>query len=185
MRAEKKASRKRKYLTPDMSGTLVKSCKVSDDGTEVKFVLGVDPYMLSTAQQKGAFVGKDGRVHFFTKSKVAKAEQTLIKALSPHAKYFTEWSGSPIHLSIDFCFSFTKSISKKRIVDFTYHISRPDLDNITKAFLDSLTQSKFWADDSLIADLHLRKFRTSTTPRVELTIRKLPKVSTCNDMFGN
>ena len=140
--------------------------------------------MLPTAQQKGAFVGKDGRVHFFTKAKVAKSEKTLIKAFSPYADRFSSWGNFPISVHIDFCFPFTKSSTKKSIIDFTYHTSRADIDNLAKGVLDSLTQSKFWEDDSLIADLHLRKFRTTTEPRTILTIRKLPRVAAFNDMFG-
>ena len=184
MRAEKKASRKRKYLTPDMANTLVKSCETSPDGTEVRIVLGVDPYMVPTAQQKGAFVGKDNRVHFFTKAKVAKSEKALIKALSPLAHHFEGWGNAPRMLLMDFCFPFPKSTPKKEMVHYTYHSERPDLDNMCKGVLDSLTQSKFWEDDNVISELHLRKFRVLTDPKVVITVRKLHKVAAGADMFN-
>lgn len=182
----REVDRKRKTLTPDMAPSLVKSCEVSPDGKEVRLVLGIDCYMLPTAQQKGAFVGKDGRVHFFTKSKVAKSEKALVKALSVYAIHFAEWGNAPISLSIDYCFPFTKSASKKELIDYSYHTTRPDVDNLTKSVLDSMTQSNFWTDDSLISELHLRKFRVLSDPRIVLTIRKLNNtlVDFLTDLFG-
>lgn len=183
-RVEKKAVKRRKTLTPDMAGSLVKSCKTSPDGNEVRIVLNIDSYQLPTAQQKGAFVGKDNRVHFFTKAKVAKAEKALIKTLSPYAALVNKWGEVPIALDVDFCFSFPKSTPKKEIIHFAYHKSRPDLDNIIKAVLDSLTQSNFWKDDSLIADLHLKKYRVVTDPTVTITIRKLDDMNNSNSLFS-
>ena len=184
MRAEKKAVKRRKTLTPDMAGSLVKSCKTSPDGNEVRIVLNIDSYQLPTAQQKGAFVGKDHRVHFFTKAKVAKAEKALIKALSPCAALVNKWGEVPIALDVDFCFPFPKSTPKKEIIHFAYHKSRPDLDNLIKAVGDSLTQSNFWKDDSLIADLHLKKYRVVTDPTVTITIRKLDDMNNSNSLFS-
>ena len=66
---------KKKTLTPDMADSLVKSVKVSDDGNEVKIILGVNPDSIPTAQGKGAFVDNCGHVHFFTKPKQRKAEE--------------------------------------------------------------------------------------------------------------
>lgn len=182
-RAEKKAKKRRKTLTPDMASTVVKSCEVSPDGDEVRLTLNVDPYMLPTAQQKGAFVGKDGRVHFFTKAKVAKSEKALIMALSPYAEKVRRWGAVPISLEIDFCFPFPKSTPKKELIHFSYHLQKPDLDNIEKGLGDSLTQSNFWIDDSLIADMRLRKFRILTEPCIVITIRKLTRAIAGSDLL--
>ena len=184
MRAEKKAKKRRKTLTPDMAGSLVKSCEVSPDGNEVRIILNIDSYQLPTAQQKGAFVGKDNRVHFFTKAKVAKSEKALIKALSPYADLISRWGEVPIALEVVFCFPFPKSTPKKDIIHFAYHKSRPDVDNLVKGLLDSLTQSAFWKDDSLIADLHLQKYRVVTEPSITITILKLDDMNNSNSLFS-
>lgn len=170
---EKKAVKRRKTLTPDMAGSLVKSCETSPDGNEVRIVLNIDSYQLPTAQQKGAFVGKDNRVHFFTKAKIAKAQKTLILALSPVAYHCSQWGKTPISLSIEFCFPFPKTTSKKHLVNYTYHVQRPDLDNIYKDFGDAMTEAGFWDDDSQIAELVLRKFRVTENPRIVISVRKL------------
>ena len=86
-----KPRQKKKTLTPDMAENLVKSVKVSDDGNQITILLALDPSSVPTAQQKGAFVGKDHKVHFFTKGKVAKAGKALAKALEPYAKFTASW----------------------------------------------------------------------------------------------
>lgn len=182
--ATKAERRHRQTLTPDMADNIVKDIRVSPDGNEVRITLGVDPSSLPTAQQKGAFVGKDGRVHFFTKAKVAKAEKALVKALSPYAHLTRNWGDDiAIAVSIVFCFPYPTSTPKKKLIQYGYHTSRADVDNIYKGFGDSLTEAGFWKDDSLISDLHLKKFRVIDTPRIGLCIRNLtPRGS---DLFSS
>lgn len=182
MRAEKNASRKRKYLTPDMAETLVKSCKVSEDGTEVKFVLGCSPYMIPTAQlKKIAVIG--GHPRIYKQPKVQKAEKTITLAMQPYAHLFKDWRGCPVAVYYDFLYEYPKGTPKKELIDYAYSIHKNDLDNSEKGCGDALTAAGFWEDDSRLAELHLRKFRTITKPRIILTIRKLPKVLKDRDMF--
>ena len=183
MRAEKKASRKRKYLTPDMAKGLVKSCKVSEDGNEVKFVLGCSPYMMPTAQlKKIAVIG--GHPRIYKQPKVQKAEKTITLAMQPYAHYFAGWEGHPYGVYMDFCYEYPKGTPKKDLIDYQYSVSKNDLDNSEKGLSDALTAAGFWHDDSEIAELHLRKFRVITEPKIILTIRKLPKVLQDNDLLG-
>ena len=53
----------------------------------------------------------------------------------------------------------------------TWHISKPDSDNLAKFVMDSLNKL-FWKDDSIIAILIIFK-RYSETPRTEITIETL------------
>lgn len=168
-----KVKRKKKTLTPDMASDLVKSVKVSEDGNEVKIVLGVDVGGLPTAQQKGAFVGKDGRIHFFTKAKIAKAEKALIQALSPYAHYSASWGEVPIECSLEFYFPFPSGTPKKKLHKIAPHISRPDADNLAKLPLDCLTQAGFWKDDSLLCNFISRKRRTTQKTCMVIRITNL------------
>lgn len=170
----KKPQRTKPTLTPDQADTIVKSVTVSDDGNEVKIILNVSPAALPTAQQKGAFVGKDGRVHFYTKAKVAKAEKALTKALSPYAHLTKKWGDDvALAVSVVFCFPYPVSTPKKKMIQFGYHTKRSDVDNIFKGFGDALTNAGFWVDDSVIADLHLRKILVIDEPRIGVRIRNL------------
>lgn len=180
-----KPPKTRKTLTPDMAQTLVASHEVSPDGTEVRFVLDVSPYAIPTFQQKKiAVIG--GHPRIFKQAKVKKAEQAITMAMSPFAHLFASWGDSPRSVSIDFLYEYPTSTAKRDLIDYRYSIHKNDLDNSNKGFQDSLTEAGFWTDDSLIAELHLRKFRTITKPRIVLTIRKLK--STLNsgdtDLFG-
>ena len=183
MRAEKKASRKRKYLVPAMAETLVKECNVSEDGNTVQFLIGCSPYMIPTAQEKK--IGKIGdKPILYKEAKVKKAEKTITLAMEPYAHHFKGWSGHPRGVYIDFLYEYPKGTPKKDLIDYLYSTQKNDLDNSNKGFQDALTKAGFWQDDNEIAELHLRKFRTITEPRIILTIRKLPRVLKDYDMFG-
>lgn len=170
----KKVKKTRPTLTPEQADGIVKSVNVSEDGNEVKIILNVSPMALPTAQQKGAFVGKDGRVHFFTKAKVAKAEKALTKALTPYANLTRKWGEDvALAVSVVFCFPYPVSTPKKHLVQFGYHTKRSDVDNLFKGFGDALTEAGFWKDDSVIADLHLKKFMVIDAPRIGVSIKNL------------
>lgn len=186
---EKKAvkkSRKKHTLMPEEAHNLIGEVLQSKEGDRVEIILLCDPYTLPTAQQKGVFVGKDGHVHFFTKTKVRKAGQTLKAALSPLAFHFRDWGDCPIALEVDFCFSYPSGTPKKERIDYGYHTTRSDVDNLFKGLGDALTESGFWRDDSVISDLHLRKFRVVGQPHIKITVTKLSKgcLSECSLFDG-
>jgi len=180
-----KLPKTRKTLTPDMARTLVASHEVSPDGCEVRFVLDVSPYAIPTFQQKKIAV-INGHPRLFKQAKVKKAERTIAIAMSPFANLFSSWGDAPRHVSIDYLYEYQTSTPKRDLVDYRYSINKNDLDNSSKGILDSLTEAGFWEDDALIAELHLRKFRTITKPRIVLTIRKLSYIlkSSDTDLFG-
>ena len=67
-----------------------------------------------------------------------------------------------------------KSMPKKNLVlalsGALRPITRPDLDNYSKAIMDSLT-GVAWLDDAQVVDLHLSKLY-SEKPRVEIEVRE-------------
>ena len=164
---------KKKTLTPDMADNLVKSVKVSDDGNEVRILLAVEPGSIPTAQQKGAFVGKDNKVHFFTKSKIAKAGKALAKALAPYAHLTSRWGRVPIQFTFDSYFTYPSGTPKKDRHKIGPHLERPDGDNILKLPADIMTEVGFWEDDSIIDTYIIRKRRTTGPACIKLTIENL------------
>lgn len=139
---------------------------------EISFTLeGVPP--TATAQQKGAFV-MGGHVRFFKKAKVKAAERTWREMLTPHRAAIGETIDAPAGVSVRFVFPYLAS-TPKRIVKAGREIPqgrRPDLDNLLKALLDTMTQMTFWRDDGLITALHTEKWR-GPEPRTEITISKI------------
>lgn len=154
---------KKKTLTPDMADSLVRSVKVSEDGNEVKIILSLNPGMVPTAQGKGAFVDKGGHVHFFTKPKQRKAEQTFQMALTPYSHHTSEWGEVPVELDFRLFFPYPTSTPKKYRHKIGPHVSKPDGDNVCKGLIDSMTRAGFWKDDSFINTYHIYK-RLTTGP---------------------
>ena len=166
-------SRKKKTLTPDMADTLVKSVSVSEDGNEVKLILGVNPDSIPTAQGKGAFVDKGGHVHFFTKPKQRKAEEAFQKALQPYAHLTRKWGNVPIELEIKLLFAYPSSTPKKHRHKIGPHTTKPDGDNCIKNEVDAMTRAGFWADDSFINTYHIYKRRTTGPACIVIKITNL------------
>lgn len=159
----RKQRAKKKTLTPDMADNLVKSVRVSEDGNEVKIILSVNPGTIPTAQGKGAFVDKVGHVHFFTKPKQRKAEQTFQTALEPYAIKSGRWGEVPIDLDFRLFFPYPESTPKKLRHKIGPHCKKPDGDNVCKGLIDSMTRAGFWKDDSYINTYHIYK-RYTTGP---------------------
>ncbi len=81
--------------------------------------------------------------------------------------------GVPLLASITAYFPIPKSASRKKAaaMEGTFHLSRPDADNVTKAVLDALNG---WAypDDSAVQIDRCYKIYTNGLPRVEVEIRE-------------
>jgi len=121
-----------------------------------------------TAQQKGACVVQ-GKIRFFTKKVVKEAEKQWRTILLPYVPA-TPFTG-PIRLEITLHFPWRKGDSKLKAQFRVVPIdTRPDAENIFKACGDQMTVLGFWKDDSQIAELTVRKFR-SDTPGLHLKIQ--------------
>ncbi|MGN0851830.1 MAG: RusA family crossover junction endodeoxyribonuclease [Kiritimatiellia bacterium] len=123
----------------------------------MKIILNIVP-PTATAQQKGAYVA-GGRVRFYKKEKVRIAENLLASMLKDYQP--KEPINEAVNVSVVFCFPYRKN-ERKHIVRnglIVPHTTRPDLDNMEKALLDTLTRLGFWNDDALVCSKHTRKQR--------------------------
>lgn len=107
-----------------------------------------------------------GRYGVFTPPKSVKFRTLLQRLSKPHAP--SELLMGPLVVKLDFYFAIKKSYAKKT---HTHHTKKPDLDNTTKAVLDSFNQL-FWHDDAQVVELHLRKYYdwTHEGPRIVVTV---------------
>lgn len=101
-----------------------------------------------TAQQK-KFNSRTG--HFYKDAKLSVLEQTFAYALRPHRPKTP--SEQPTRLNLWFVFSIS---SPKRLWG-TWKVTKPDVDNYAKAFIDQMVKTGFFTDDSIIVDLRIRK----------------------------
>lgn len=109
----------------------------------------------------------------YTPKKTADAE-ALIKEIVGYQWKEGQLEGA-LSVTIEFWMPIPKSWSekKKREYEGVPHISRPDLDNMTKLILDSLNEI-CWKDDSQIAELSLLKAYLAK-PGITISIQQMQK----------
>jgi len=62
-----------------------------------------------------------------------------------------------VAVSIRFVFPRPVATKKADRDRWAYRVARPDIDNLTKSVLDSLSQAKVWADDQQVARIEAEK----------------------------
>jgi len=127
----------------------------------------------ATAQQKGVFV-RNGRAHFFVKKEVKEAEAFLGSLLAPYAP--DEPMRGAVEFRATWVFPYRKSEPKRVTAAGEYipHTSRPDLDNLEKGLLDTLTRLRFWEDDNQVAKKETVK-AWGASPFLEIHIKPITK----------
>lgn len=91
------------------------------------------------------------------------ATQAYERLVARHAKLAgAKPVSGPVHVEITSMFAIPKSWSKARkaAADGQFHVSRPDLDNLTKSVLDGLNGVAF-ADDAQVCSFAHRKIWSS------------------------
>ncbi len=116
-----------------------------------------------TCQQKGVMV-RNGRPMFFTKKKVADAQNALVAALKKHAP--RKPIDYPVLIKLKFAFGRTKARPNER-----RHGKRPDIDNLAKGVLDCLRPAGWITDDALVDQFVAEKCRTEE-PYLEVTLKE-------------
>jgi Holliday junction resolvase RusA-like endonuclease len=121
----------------------------------------------ATAQQKGATV-INGKIRFFTKAKVAKAQRGLVAQLCQHKP--AQPLDCPVFVKIGFVLPIPMSMRKKPLV---WHSKRPDLDNLLKGVLDALEPAGWVTDDARIAGIHaIKTYGPNPQVSVEMEVVK-------------
>jgi Holliday junction resolvase RusA-like endonuclease len=132
---------------------------------QINFFLPIIPPTI-THQQKKATVRK-GKPAFYEPPELADARQKLSAYLSPFSPDVP--LTGPLQLITKWCYP----ISGKH-QNGQYKITKPDVDNSVKLFLDCCTALGFWEDDALVASLVVEKF-WAEVPGIYVCIRKLPE----------
>lgn len=121
----------------------------------------------ATAQQKGvAYQG--GRIHHYEKKEVKNQRAIYRSAILgeldgmevPHYE-------GPVYLNITFVFAIK---DKKRWGQ--WKTSTPDVDNLVKLLIDSMSDIGWWDNDSQIASLHVRK-KFDSKPGILIEVGRL------------
>lgn len=147
----------------------------------IKFMLDIDPAILSTAQQRICLF-KQQRI--IPNPKVARAMKIVRKHIDPFAdkvrsmldKELTEADPhAGVRVRVIFRFAVPKSATKKE--QATWYEGMPvtsarwgDLDNRNKAMQDAIVQSGAIPDDHFITLLTLRKVYTFKQPKIDFVL---------------
>lgn len=116
---------------------------------KTQFYLHFDTMPKGTAQMKGVRV-VNGKPYFYKKDSVSSSLHQFLIALRPHRPKAP--ITDPVRLYLWFAYD-----SKDKKKWSKYKPTRPDVDNITKEFLDAMVKAKFFEDDALIVDLRVIK----------------------------
>jgi len=78
----------------------------------------------------------------------------------------------PTEVNIEFKFPWNKSTPQKYLLKEEWKTTRPDLDNMEKVVLDSLTDEGFLVDDSIIC-LKTTSKKHSSTPKILIKLKQI------------
>ncbi|MEE6273500.1 RusA family crossover junction endodeoxyribonuclease [Georgenia sp. MJ206] len=115
---------------------------------------------LPGAQGSKRYVGhRDGKPLLLEQSKAVAPWRALVTshatlALARHAARRSFPLTGPVSVDVEFRVPRPPSVS---VADRPLPIVPPDLDKLTRALFDALTQAKAWRDDSLVVTLTARK----------------------------
>lgn len=115
-----------------------------------------------------------GKAHVFSPS-TAEGWKSAIALAVLDAKPAGLPLEGPLHVSLKCYFPRPKSHYLKSGVRPgapTYHVGRPDADNVLKAALDALTQIGLWHDDSQVCSVRVLKSYDATVPGTWLEVRR-------------
>ena len=114
----------------------------------MQFFLPMIPPTVTAQQKRVNTRGKKPR--FFDSPELAEARAKFLTHLVPHAPDVP--LKPPVRLIVKWCFP------RGKHADGEYRTSKPDTDNIQKAFKDSLERLGFVADDAHVASEIVEKF---------------------------
>lgn len=127
----------------------------------IEFFMPMEP-PTATAQEKG-INKKTGAIY------LKSAAQSAREKLQAHlwGNIPKEPLSGPVELNAVWLFKTEKH------QDGEFHTSKPDLDNLEKDLLDSMTRLKFWSDDKQVAQKNTAKRWTTKVPGIYIKAEEL------------
>lgn len=135
----------------------------------IQLELPGDPPTVTSQMKRVQVVA--GKPRFFPHARYLAAERKILQLLAPHRP--DQPLDEPVQVTLRMTFPYRKSEPKRNQVPGGIpHTSRPDVDNLSKIWLDCLTKAGFLRDDSLACSLWCMK-RWGGTPGVQIEIETL------------
>lgn len=115
----------------------------------------------------------NGRAVMFDSNKKLKAWRSDVTLVARQAAEGMEPFDDTDGLEVDLTFFMLRPKSVKRSMPTT----KPDLDKLVRAVMDSITDAGVWADDSKVVKIYATKNYTLDTPKVICKIRRFSEKS--------
>lgn len=128
----------------------------SPEFSPLAFRLNIVPPTV-TAQTKRAVVIPGKGVRFFPSPALKKAEELLARYLAAFRQPAPMLGPVECRLTLVWPYRLSEKASVKKSGQVVPHYSRPDLDNLSKIYVDALVKAGFLKDDGQIASLILKK----------------------------
>jgi len=117
----------------------------------LEFFIPVEPPRKTAQSGKQAGVKKNGKAYVYDTRELKQIRADFIAQLSPHAPK-VPYQGA-IQCVTKWCWP-----TNSRHVNPEWKDTKPDTDNLIKAFKDAMTKTNFWEDDAQVCDEHIQKF---------------------------
>lgn len=148
----------------------------------VSFVVAGIPQPKGSAKAFG-FKRSDGTVGAFVTSdnRSLKGWETNVRSAAQqhcHGQFFD----GAVRVAIVFFLPRPKSLPKR----VTQHLTRPDLDKLTRGALDAL-KGVLWPDDSKVVELFVRKAYAATQPHARIQVDyadAMDEIAVAQDLFS-
>lgn len=113
-------------------------------------------------RNRGRVLKKQPKIIFSHPENYKAAERELLLCLAPVKAQIVAPMTGPLRVRVDLSFPYrqTEPARVRKSGLAIPHAARPDLDNLSKLYLDCLVKSGIIEDDGLIAELTLTKYRT-------------------------
>lgn len=132
--------------------------------SECFFTIEVDPKTIPTAQHKRMST-RGGKPVFYDSAQMKRAKTELLLRLKENSP--TEPIRGPVKLSTMWMYHSDKHAER------AYKTTRPDTDNVIKAFKDCMTRTGFWDDDSQVVYEITQKVWTKGPGMIVVLVEKL------------
>lgn len=120
----------------------------------------VDALLPTTTAQNKMPVVINGHARLLKKKSTREAEATWWNILAPIRERLAEPLCGPVYARFVLVWPWLSSTSArlKRGCSALPKVAKPDLDNLCKILLDTMTRQQFWADDAQVCSLTVSKW---------------------------
>lgn len=134
---------------------------------ELNFFIPLRKIPSVTAQEQRTGTKKEGTTYRYDPQELKAVKALFRDHLAQHAP--PEPFTGPVYLAITWAYP-----AGTQHTEGEWKTSKPDTDNLLKAFKDAMTKAGFWQDDAQVCREHNEKVYSEVVSGVAVTVEQLP-----------